>query len=183
MTAEIRRLIDEVYRVNLKEQEAEIMLLQSQINPHFLYNTLETISMMAVERGTLDVSDTVVKLGKMLRYSSASSAPAGAFFVGALVGRGLPGHPIAQARRAAFADGVGGPGFRRLPPAQVEPAALRGERRGPRPRRTAGAGGDREPSPREALSPYSWKTTGKACRKGRPPNSRRGYGGPRTERR
>ena len=74
MAAEIQRLINEVYRVNLKEQEAEILLLQSQINPHFLYNTLETISMMAVERDRLDISDTVTKLGKMFRYSSAGTA-------------------------------------------------------------------------------------------------------------
>lgn len=70
MAAEIQRLIDEVYRVNLKEQEAEIQLLQSQINPHFLYNTLETISMMAIERDRTDISDTVTSLGKLLRYSS-----------------------------------------------------------------------------------------------------------------
>lgn len=74
MAAEIQRLIDEVYRVKVKEQEAEIMLLQSRIDPHFLYNTLETVSMMAVERGRMDISDTVAKLGKMLRYSSAASA-------------------------------------------------------------------------------------------------------------
>lgn len=73
MTAEIQRLIDEVYRVSLKEQEAEILLLQSQINPHFIYNTLETISMMAVERGRMDISDTVTRLGKMLRFASTGT--------------------------------------------------------------------------------------------------------------
>lgn len=74
MATEIQRLINKVYLIHLKEQEAEIMLLQSQINPHFLYNTLETISMMAVERDRLDISDTVTKLGKMLRYSSTGSS-------------------------------------------------------------------------------------------------------------
>ena len=69
MTGEINRLINEVYSITLKEQEAEIMLLQSQLNPHFLYNTLETINMMAVKKKQLDISDTVSSLGRLLRYT------------------------------------------------------------------------------------------------------------------
>ena len=39
------------------------------MNPHFLYNTLETISMSAMNHDDLETSDIVAKLGKMLRYS------------------------------------------------------------------------------------------------------------------
>jgi two-component system, sensor histidine kinase YesM len=71
MAAEIQRLIHEVLHVTLKEQEAEILLLQNQMNPHFLNNTLETVNMMAVMHDDLDISDVVTSLSRMLRYSIA----------------------------------------------------------------------------------------------------------------
>jgi Predicted signal transduction protein with a C-terminal ATPase domain len=43
MIAEIRRLIDEVYESRLRSKEAQLRALQAQINPHFLYNTLDVI--------------------------------------------------------------------------------------------------------------------------------------------
>lgn len=69
MTEEINRLVKEVYQVRLQEREAEIISLQSQINPHFLYNTLETINMMALKNKQLELSDTVSTLGRLLRYT------------------------------------------------------------------------------------------------------------------
>jgi two-component system sensor histidine kinase YesM len=69
MTEEINRLFNEVFIVGLREKEAELSALQSQINPHFIYNTLESISMMAIRGNNAEVSDMVSALGKLLRYT------------------------------------------------------------------------------------------------------------------
>lgn len=69
MVGEINRLVNEVYMISLREKEAELAALQSQINPHFIYNTLEAINMMAIRGGNFDVSDMVTSLGKLLRYT------------------------------------------------------------------------------------------------------------------
>ncbi|MCP8967764.1 cache domain-containing sensor histidine kinase [Ectobacillus ponti] len=69
MIARIKQLIQENYQIALQQKEAQLYALQSQINPHFIYNTLETIS-MAVETGQdRVVVKMVTLLGRMLRYS------------------------------------------------------------------------------------------------------------------
>ncbi len=69
MVQEIRDLIKMNYQIKLQQKEAELYALQSQINPHFMYNTLETIG-MAVEEGEDDtVVEMVSLLGRMLRFS------------------------------------------------------------------------------------------------------------------
>lgn len=69
MAERIQRLIREQYQTELHRQEAAILALQSQINPHFLYNTLEAVSMNALSHDDVATSDMVAKVGKMLRYS------------------------------------------------------------------------------------------------------------------
>ncbi|MBN2980946.1 cache domain-containing sensor histidine kinase [Cohnella algarum] len=73
MAEEINRLVNEVYAVEIREKEAELASLQSQINPHFIYNTLESINMMALKRNNYEVSDMVTALGGMLRYTVTQS--------------------------------------------------------------------------------------------------------------
>jgi len=51
-----------------KQSEMELKMLTSQINPHFLYNTLETIRMKAVTKGDKEVAKAIKTLGKMLRF-------------------------------------------------------------------------------------------------------------------
>ncbi|MFP3124714.1 sensor histidine kinase [Ectobacillus funiculus] len=69
MITKIRELIQKNYHIELRQKNAELYALQSQINPHFMYNTLETIS-MAVEDGESEmVVDMVTLLGRMLRFS------------------------------------------------------------------------------------------------------------------
>ncbi|HEY8529685.1 MAG TPA: sensor histidine kinase [Paenibacillaceae bacterium] len=69
MVKRIRELILENYQMELRQREAEWYALQFQINPHFMYNTLETIS-VAVELGEKEkVVDMVALLGRMLRFS------------------------------------------------------------------------------------------------------------------
>ena len=74
MINEIDRLVSEVYKTSLREKEAEIRALQSQMNPHFLYNTLESINMLAITKGNLDISDMVSSLGRLLRYTIDNSS-------------------------------------------------------------------------------------------------------------
>ena len=53
----------------MREKEAELRTLQAQINPHFLYNTLDSINWMAVKYGADDIEEMVTDLSQMLRYS------------------------------------------------------------------------------------------------------------------
>ena len=69
MVDELNRLVREVYETQLREREAELSALQSQMNPHFLYNTLESINMLALHNDQLQISDIVTSLGKLLRYT------------------------------------------------------------------------------------------------------------------
>lgn len=50
------------------QQQMEFKMLASQINPHFLYNTLETIRMQAIASDNRNVSDSIKLLGKTLHY-------------------------------------------------------------------------------------------------------------------
>ena len=74
MIESINKLIDEVYirkiqqeKLMVKQKEAEFKMLASQINPHFLYNTLETIRMRAFCSGDRELASIVKKLGKIMR--------------------------------------------------------------------------------------------------------------------
>ncbi|MBS4956707.1 MAG: histidine kinase [Clostridium sp.] len=74
MMESINKLIDEVYirkiqqeKLMVKQKEAEFKMLANQINPHFLYNTLETIRMRAFCSGDRELASIVKKLGKIMR--------------------------------------------------------------------------------------------------------------------
>lgn len=56
-----------------RQQEAQIAALEAQINPHFLYNTLDTINWMAIERDEFDISNAINALATILRYAIAKS--------------------------------------------------------------------------------------------------------------
>ncbi|ETI67295.1 cache domain-containing sensor histidine kinase [Neobacillus vireti] len=69
MLIKIRELIQKNYLIKLRQRNAELYALQSQINPHFMYNTLETIG-MAVEEGEQDQAVRMITvLGRMMRFS------------------------------------------------------------------------------------------------------------------
>lgn len=51
-----------------KQQQMEFKMLASQINPHFLYNTLETIRMQALAQGNREVATSIKLLGKSMHY-------------------------------------------------------------------------------------------------------------------
>lgn len=69
MTERVSILIEEVEGVTEKRKNAEIRALEAQINPHFLYNTLDSINWMAISRGEDEISEMLRNLGIILRYS------------------------------------------------------------------------------------------------------------------
>ncbi|PAB59660.1 sensor histidine kinase [Anaeromicrobium sediminis] len=69
MIEKINILIEEVYMKKYLLKEAELKNLKSQINPHFLYNSLESIKWMAKLGENKKVSKMITSLGRFLRYS------------------------------------------------------------------------------------------------------------------
>ncbi|TBL71380.1 cache domain-containing sensor histidine kinase [Paenibacillus thalictri] len=69
MTQRLNDLIRESYEKQVRLRESELKALQAQINPHFLYNTLETVNWLAKMKGVAEISRIVVSLAEMLRYS------------------------------------------------------------------------------------------------------------------
>lgn len=74
MMESIKQLINEVYveKINAeqlknRQKEVQFKMLASQINPHFLYNTLETIRMKAYCNDQIEIANIVKVLGKIMR--------------------------------------------------------------------------------------------------------------------
>jgi len=65
----LKKLIDSEYAASVREKQAEIDALQSQINPHFLYNTLECIRGQALEEGMDSIAKMVKSLADIFRFS------------------------------------------------------------------------------------------------------------------
>ncbi|OAS89414.1 sensor histidine kinase [Metabacillus litoralis] len=69
MVDRIRFLIDSKYKMEIRNRESELKLLQSQINPHFLYNTLDMIRWTARLEHAMETSKLIEQLSKMFRIS------------------------------------------------------------------------------------------------------------------
>lgn len=69
MSTQINELIQQVQTEQARKKEVELQALVAQINPHFIYNSLESINSMAVLEGNKNISKMVVSLGKLLRIS------------------------------------------------------------------------------------------------------------------
>lgn len=69
MIREIQKLLNTVYESRIRKIESEFKALQAQINPHFLYNTLESINCLAEINGDKEVSSMIRGLARMFRYS------------------------------------------------------------------------------------------------------------------
>ncbi|CAM4178593.1 histidine kinase [Paenibacillus alkaliterrae] len=72
MIRRMDELINNVHRAELRNKEAAYQVLQAQIKPHFLYNTLETIRMLAESNNDKEVADISFWFGKLMRYSLSS---------------------------------------------------------------------------------------------------------------
>lgn len=67
MLGNINRLIEEVYQSKIIQKEAELKALQTQINPHFLYNTLSIINWKALEIDAMEISQITTTVSKFYR--------------------------------------------------------------------------------------------------------------------
>ena len=82
MVERLSTLMEEVYFSKRRETEAvlqhkemEVKVLQSQINPHFLCNSLETIRGMALDANNENVATMAASLGTLLRYNLRNTSP------------------------------------------------------------------------------------------------------------
>ncbi|WP_028235689.1 cache domain-containing sensor histidine kinase [Pseudobutyrivibrio sp. MD2005] len=57
----------------VKQKEAQIAALEAQINPHFLYNTLDTINWLAIDKDEYEISNAIGALASILRYAISDS--------------------------------------------------------------------------------------------------------------
>jgi two-component system sensor histidine kinase YesM len=69
MRSRINNLISEIYQAERMKKEAQFLALQAQINPHFLYNTLDTINWMAINQDAYEVSSIITALSKFFRLT------------------------------------------------------------------------------------------------------------------
>ncbi|SDX49435.1 sensor histidine kinase [Paenibacillus sp. CF384] len=69
MAERVNRLIKTVYYQQLTYRKAEVINLQSKLNPHFLYNTLDMIYWMTVVKDEDEIGEAIISLSTILRYS------------------------------------------------------------------------------------------------------------------
>lgn len=69
MTKKVDSLINDVYVAKMQQQNMELEMLINQINPHFLYNVLQTIHGTAVLHGDREIEDMIASLGEILHYT------------------------------------------------------------------------------------------------------------------
>ncbi|WP_195420616.1 sensor histidine kinase [Faecalicatena contorta] len=73
MNLRINTLIESEYQSQIQEKQAKLEALQAQLDPHFLYNTLQTISGIAIENNVLEIEEINNALSGILRYSLNNS--------------------------------------------------------------------------------------------------------------
>lgn len=75
MTERINKLIETIYEQEIMNKDQQLKILQSQINPHFLYNTFDIINWMAREKKVPEIGDIVKALSEIMRYTITSDDP------------------------------------------------------------------------------------------------------------
>ncbi|EAF5284020.1 sensor histidine kinase [Listeria monocytogenes] len=70
MTENLDAYVKKVYSLEMEEQKARLKALQGQMQPHFLYNSLEAIRMNARVEGAKATSDMIYQLATLLRYTA-----------------------------------------------------------------------------------------------------------------
>lgn len=69
MAEQLQSLLRQLEEEHRLKRDLEVKVLQSQINPHFLYNTLDMINWMAAIKGNLEVSQMAARLARLFRIS------------------------------------------------------------------------------------------------------------------
>lgn len=70
MLGEIRRLIRKIYDDEEEKRQLELLALQSQIHPHFMYNTLNAIKWMAKIQGASGIEDALTAFSAVIRFTA-----------------------------------------------------------------------------------------------------------------
>ena len=73
MAAQLSEYIERVYGAEIKQRDAELNALKSQIKPHYLYNTLDVIRMTAINNNNRQTARMVESLASQLRYLIGNS--------------------------------------------------------------------------------------------------------------
>jgi two-component system, sensor histidine kinase YesM len=68
MSSRLKEYVDKVYIAEIKSKSAELSLLHSAINPHFFYNTIESIRMKAVEEHSREISQMLYVFGRLFQW-------------------------------------------------------------------------------------------------------------------
>ena len=69
MSVQLKKLMEAVKQSTVEQKNAELQAMEAQIDPHFLYNTLDTINWKALECDEFEISSMVGALADILRYS------------------------------------------------------------------------------------------------------------------
>ncbi|MEH7274279.1 sensor histidine kinase [Neobacillus vireti] len=69
MLAKIDELIESEYKLEIENKASQLRVLQSQINPHFLYNALQSIGTLALKSNAVPVYSLLTSLSNIMRYS------------------------------------------------------------------------------------------------------------------
>ncbi|MNZ20878.1 Sensor histidine kinase YehU [compost metagenome] len=77
MVRQINYLIKSVYEKELIKSRSEIKALHSQINPHFLFNTLDSLYWAHIRKGEHELAQMVIRLADLFRYSIHTSSEDG----------------------------------------------------------------------------------------------------------
>ncbi|MCU6712728.1 histidine kinase [Paenibacillus sp. J5C_2022] len=70
-----KHLIETVYMSEIKQKESELKAIRIHFNPHFLYNTLEYVSILAQQNRSREIPSIVHKLSRIFRFSISSDEP------------------------------------------------------------------------------------------------------------
>lgn len=70
MNGRIKKLIEENYLSTIRQKETEISILTTQLNPHFLYNTLNIINLSNMKQDYNKTSKMIIALSRMLHYTA-----------------------------------------------------------------------------------------------------------------
>lgn len=83
MVEHLSQLLEEIYftrlretEMHLRQKETELRVLQTQVNPHFLYNALETIRGMALDKDMDDIAEMSASLSRLFQYNLRESSSA-----------------------------------------------------------------------------------------------------------
>lgn len=72
MVGQMKELLEEVYQAGVRQKNAQFLALRTQINPHFLFNTLESIRIKAMLNGDDETADMIKLLAKLFRTALES---------------------------------------------------------------------------------------------------------------